>query len=221
MAKPAHTRISMIGRFAGPSDETLEIWNWNLNAENMGLQSPEDLASAAAAINGAYATSLKAHFRSHVQLQRVRVAQLDELGHVLQTGDGQYRQGDSDVIQVGTNGSAYAYPLQAALAVSLVTERAGTAGKGRFFVPMPAITIGTDYRLPTTQVDTFAGACADFIEAVNAALFAVETTDARVSVVSTKGFVSPVTAVRVGLAVDTIRSRRGDLVEDYRTAAVT
>lgn len=219
--KPPHTRISMIGRFAGSTDQTLEIWNWNLCAAEAGQRTPTELAVAAGGVVNAYATNLKSFFRSHVQLTRVRVAQIDEQGHVLQTSDGEYRQGDADTPQVGTSSSTYAYPLQAALAVSLDTARDGVSGKGRVFLPMPAITItDTDFRLPSTNIDAFAAAFVAFLGDVNNALETLDALPRPVSVVSSKGFVSPVTGIRIGRVVDTQRRRRGDLVEDYRSASL-
>ena len=221
MGKPDHTRISMIGVFAGTADATLEEWNWNLNAQPMGFQDPEDLAAAATTISAAYATHLNSFYRSAIRLTRVRVAQLDDQGRVYQTTEGAYRQGDDDTLRVGTSSSSLVYPTQSAVAVSLGTERAGPSGKGRCFLPAPAIALGSsDFRLPTTNVDTLAQAMADFVVSCSGALATINTSPALVSVVSSKGFVSPVTKVRVGRVLDTQRRRRGDMVEDYREVAI-
>lgn len=104
---------------------------------------------------------------------------------------------------------------QAALAISLVTARRGPTGRGRFYIPMPVVDIeDASESIPVAQRDA--------IEASAAALITnlgnnpgIDLLNLKVCVASSKGYNTAVSGVRVGRVVDTIRSRRRSLKEDY------
>jgi hypothetical protein len=110
--------------------------------------------------------------------------------------------------------TAGTHPLQVALAVSLVTgaER-GRAARGRFYLPVPVSPLEGPYNQLTEayQASYLAGSLEllDIIEEHVAGW--------QVGIVSNigAGAERAVTGVRVGQALDTIRSRRENVPEDY------
>jgi hypothetical protein len=72
------------------------------------------------------------------------------------------------------------------------------------------VQLSADYRISAAAQTTVLTACRAFVNAVNGL-----STNEKVSVVSSKGYTTDVTAVRLGRVPDTMRSRRGDLVEAY------
>jgi hypothetical protein len=107
---------------------------------------------------------------------------------------------------------------QLALAVSLGTARArGRAHAGRFYLPTPSVSLGADGRIDAALTDGIAVETVEFFANLHAALPGWE-----VGVTSDLGTGAqfPVTHVRVGRVLDTIRSRRTSLDEDYKQRPV-
>lgn len=110
-------------------------------------------------------------------------------------------------------------PPQCATAVSLLTEaRRGLAHRGRFYVPRLGRTTGPDGRLSTTDQSYLLTAAAAMVDSLNDAL----GPDFHCVVVSDRrtGAQRRVTSMAVGRVVDTIRSRRRGLEEDYVEAPI-
>lgn len=106
-------------------------------------------------------------------------------------------------------------PPQVALAISLVTDAArGRASAGRFYVPV-GIGVSSDGRLPSSAQQSAATAATALLNSLNTALPGF-----TVGVVSSVGTGTQrvATGVRVGRVLDTMRSRRRALVEDYYEA---
>jgi len=119
-----------------------------------------------------------------------------------------------DVPPFNIQGSSGTSPApQVALAVSLTTPvKRGRAHAGRFYSPVPGFVVGTGGLIAGADCLAAANAGANLIKGINASL-----TGWRVSVVSDvgAGAIQPVTGVRVGHVLDTIRSRRNALVENH------
>lgn len=107
------------------------------------------------------------------------------------------------------------HPNQIALCVTLLTAvQRGPASKGRFYVPLPAYTIGTDGLIGATYATNAKTGVMDFVTALNA----IDASNFKVAVYGTKQGVlaqNLVTAVKVGRVLDTIRRRRRQLPETY------
>jgi hypothetical protein len=159
-------------------------------------------------LRAAYSSHIRPLMPAWVTLTRCRVSAHDGQGLTLKDSDGSYAQTDNVIAAGGLGPGGPIYPLQTALVVSLNTLRSGPTGKGRFFLPWTVHTLGADHRLTDTDTNTIVTACKSFLNALTAL-------GAPVSVFSSKGYSSPVTAVRVGRAPDTLRSRRSDMVEGY------
>lgn len=217
-----HYRVSAIGRLGNSG----EIFQYGVNmAPNGGSGTAGGLEDTASFNEDAWADvaddirtfhgSAALNLASYAVLTHVKVARINALG----------KYDDMDPLifdiadQPGANtlGTQAQTLPQAALAVSLVTARRGPTGKGRFYLPCPVVLIETsDLRLTAGQATAFATAAAGLITNLNNAP-GIDVTEMAVCVASTKGYNTPVTGVRVGRVVDTIRSRRNRLVENHST----
>lgn len=204
MAFPQHRRLSFRGIF-GTATAPWEEWQFRLNlAPGDGT---DDLEAIAQAGLDAFTTHMAPKIRDSARLTEVKAASIDEAG--LYTSDPAILA--ADVVGAGTGGGYM--PPQVALAVSLVTERRGPTGRGRFFLPAPigAPESSTGLMLAATAQGVADNAAA-FLGAING-----PAGFGNVAVVSSKGYLSIVTEVRVGRAYDTIRRRRNGLDEVYGT----
>ena len=110
-----------------------------------------------------------------------------------------------------TSGTANPYP-QLALAVTLTTALLrGKGSVGRIFLPYFTHPVGTDGRISASHAEMVRGTSVTFLNAVNA------QAPGKIAVFGQTGAgtVRPVTGVRVGRVVDTMRSRRRNLQEGY------
>lgn len=106
---------------------------------------------------------------------------------------------------------------QLALAISLRTAaRRGLAHAGRIYMPVPVCPVGGDGRVSVAERAPYITHATSFLDALNAA-----GEGWVVGVVSNvrEGGQRRVTNVRVGRVLDTIRSRRTSLDEDYLDGA--
>lgn len=129
---------------------------------------------------------------------------------------------NQSINNVGGNSTASAQAApQLALAVSLVggPRANGTPYRGRFYLPFPAwgASTTTEGILATTAQTTILSFATTLINEINDA-----PSGRNVVVWSRKdGITSDVVKVRLGRAVDTIRSRRRDLPEAYAESTVS
>lgn len=105
-------------------------------------------------------------------------------------------------------------PNQIAVVVSLLTGFSrGPAHRGRFYVPLPAMVVGTDGRADVNDVNFVKTSANTLIAALNAS-----SPNYKIAVMSRK-LGSPtarlVTGVEVGRVLDTQRRRRNKLAEAY------
>lgn len=104
-------------------------------------------------------------------------------------------------------------PAQNALAITLRTAaQRGRASRGRFFQPLPAVNVDSSGFIPAAQRLAILDGAETLLNALNEAL-----DPWRLGILSDvgEGASRPVTRVEVGRVVDTIRSRRNKLAEDY------
>lgn len=104
----------------------------------------------------------------------------------------------------------------------------GAASKGRFFLPptAPIQEVGTDGRLTIAQATDHANGVKGLIDSLNAVYASAHTGDdalGRVGIASNSGGgqFREVVSVRIGRTVDTMRSRRNKIPEDYQSATIT
>lgn len=211
MAKPAHTRVTFEG-VVGTVGAPLEYWAFGVNFPEDAI--PPDATDVVAdgvalSLKGAYTTHWKPIMGSDVILTKVKVSRIQADGTVEKRGDGSYIQGEWTGSDAGTQAKA-PMPLQVAVCVGLSTTRSGATGKGRFFIPWPSGSLDdTTKRISSTGATNWATAAKNFLNALATVLTFPP------QVVSSKGYMSEVTGVRVGRVPDTLRSRRADLPEEY------
>lgn len=193
-----------------------DIWSCGLRMSTVGAGTVDSAASmldgAAAAVSAFHgASSGGVQINSRCVLTFVKLNAIGTNGkYMLQTTNEK-----SGLNVPGGIVDSNPPPNQVCLAISLQTAVArGAASKGRFYVPLPAYSIGTDGRIGVTYAEN-AGTGADtMIAALNAL-----NTGLKVAVYGQKQGVLAqrlVTGVRVGRVLDTQRRRRNKLVEDYR-----
>jgi hypothetical protein len=198
---------------SGPLFST-ERWSTSLSFSDFGeaTAAPETVsAGVLAAVEGLIYNS---SFGDVVGIDSVK---LNEIGT-----NGRYT-GNETVEHIYTtpvHGSgSYAGVAQIAAVASLITGAArGYACRGRMFLPPPvyAGNIGTDGRMTTGNQTSLSNLVTAFLNALN-----TELDPFRVVVASNvgTGFIREVKAARVGRTLDTMRSRRTSIPEDYLIGA--
>lgn len=149
-------------------------------------------------------------------LARLHSVKFAEIGE-----DGRYTTAPviKDFTAVNGGGANIGTPWQAAVAVTLMTDNQLSRVKGRFYLPVPSINVGTDGLMTELERDGIEASAAEFLSNV-ANQPGIDVLDIG-PVIASQGRQSPpappanytVTHVRVGRALDTIRSRRSHLDE--------
>lgn len=183
-------------------------WGFALIDNGEGPQGPpETINSTIISAIQAYHTSVGGPAAS-ARLQTIKMNQIGTDGRYLQ----QETVRHDYVPDVPGTGSGFPAP-QVALAISLDTAlRRGRAARGRFYMPVPTSAIDSAGRISSGAAQAHAAAATTMLNAVAGSLVGW-----RVGVVSDIGVGAqePVTNVRVGRVLDTIRSRRRSIPEEY------
>lgn len=208
-----HLRVTASGTFQnGSGGSVLERWAWRLNFSDP-LATQNDSFTQAKCDD--YAADISAfHLRAGTNINsfcRLKEVKLARIGT-----NGKYLAAPFLTALDVTGGAALAMqrPPQVALAVSLGSDTRGPRGRGRFYLPAPAHTIGTDLLILPQDAEQLRLSLVTFFAAMNDQP-GVNVPEPRVTIASSKGANSDVTSFRVGRALDTIRTRREDLVETY------
>lgn len=207
------------GRFlrlvaAGPLFDH-ERWSFSLSL----WDSPSPVAAPTEVPAGVLA-ALEAFFTAGpignaAQLDHVKLNEIGADGHYVSSSETVEHIYETPIVGGGSQNP----PPQIAQAVSLVTSHTrGFACRGRFFIPSPAnaALVAEGGRVSVAAAASLATAATTFINALN-----VELDPYRVSVMSKEqgGYMREVRNVRIGRVLDTIRSRRGQIPEDYQSGA--
>lgn len=208
MAKPAHTRVTFIGRLRDTANGgTIETWQTSVAGPDSALTDQTALNQLAGDCRNVFVSAFEPILSPDCELTKVEVARIGADGKIARRADGSFLQGIEETDHLFTGPTNYYAPPQTACVVSLRSARAGATGRGRMFLPYPAVCyVGTDRRWSAADTTLIADAAKAFIDAMQLAL-------GNVLVVSNKGYTSPVTSVRVGNVPDTMRSRRASMAE--------
>ena len=212
---PPHVRVTFRGIF-GSLTNIVEQWDFSVKtAMPAGALDGPALVSRATAAKAAYAGSIAQQMMKHVVLTETRYALTGADGKVLHFADGAFQQGIDHTSIEGAVQDGGHMPLQSALVVSLGTARPGATGRGRFYLPLqnPAM-IDAGYRVQSNYATLVLAAAVSLLHDINAI-------GSPVVINSSKGYNSTVTTLRVGLAPDTMRSRRESLAESYLASPVS
>lgn len=214
MPYATHLRLTMRGEVRNEGTKVEEfIYGLNLAGggpllDEFNQDALNDLAADAVAFHGRPTS----YIDPAAVLTEVKLARIGP--------DGKYTD-DPFVVavsQAGSGQSLHRHPFQVSLAVSLDTEKRGPRGRGRFYMPMPTMPVAADGTVATVLAEEVRDSAKTFIDAVNNSP-GFDLTDTRVVVASSFGTNSPVTEVRVGRVLDTIRTRRRQLSEKYSAPA--
>lgn len=194
----------------------VESWSWSLSMipdfDNTPT-APEEVPAGVITAVQTFHTS--AGIGSDARLNTVKLNEID--------ANGRYVDQDSTVLHdyalpgVAGTGPSGLVP-QIAWAVTLRTAATrGLAHSGRFYVPLPAVSVAEGGVVGTSAAVALADDAATLINDLNAAV-----PGWRVGVVSDvrTGAARPVTRVEVGRVLDTVRSRRTNLPENHQQATV-
>lgn len=216
-----HLRVTMSGRL-GTNAEGAEEWSTGFAlvlppGEAVDLLPTTEFNTIRDLLAG-WISSANACISNAVFLTEVQCAAIGADGRYIRTPEGGYLRQQHFFGEAAPRGARTSnrHPYQVAYVVSLRTLRAGAPGKGRMYMPCPAGEVDIFGHISTADRDAM-------LTAARGTLAAVRSTvqpEFQVAVVSSKGVWSPVTAVRVGRVLDTHRSRRGDLAEEYAQQAL-
>jgi len=204
-------RVRMNGTF-GPVNAPYEIWSYGWSC--VDISDPgDDFLPAAAHLAAVQAACVAFHSREDTKINQNAI--LREVALSVCAPDGrQIGETARAAVQVpGQAATTQSHPMQVALAVSLGTGARGASRRGRFYLPAPSVPIfALVDGLPT------AASIQPIANSVRVLLTALRAARRPMVVHSAILGNNEVTEVRVGRALDTIRSRRSAMVEGYVTA---
>lgn len=111
----------------------------------------------------------------------------------------------------GGGGGAVVPPTQVAWKVTLDDGSRNPRARGGFYIPMPAAAVDTNFVATPAAQDALLASVKTFLQEI-----ATQTQQPIVVASSIAGNI-PVSRIRVGAVLDTIRSRRTSLAENYVT----
>lgn len=196
-----------------------EDWNTSLSivADGNGAVSDASLVAMAALV-GSWFTSTGTNgpsFLSHVTLQYIKFNRINVDGHYM---DPVAKTHVYPTALVGPTGLIAAPQLTAVVTLTTAFER-GLANRGRMYLPpssgfdKPA----SDGLVTTANALRLSNAVATLINSINN-LMSPQSGSPRVAIVSNvrSGAWHSVTGAKTGRVIDTMRSRRASLAEDYQ-----
>lgn len=222
MAYLPHCQVTVKGTFGNSPLVDTEIWNTGYQISDFNFQRLPSLVQVtqmATAYSDFHASNLSAHYNNSY-FKELLVSAIGPAGEVLKNPDGSYAQVryTLPLATPGAETSPYR-PFQVACVVTLVTPRAGAAGRGRCYLPPVANALDANGQMNLAQCQNRANAFRTMLQAVNTAL-ATGTYTGEVVVASSSGTNSKVTSVKTGTVLDTQRRRRNQLQEFYAGASV-
>lgn len=226
MAYIPHLRIQISGT-VGSVEEWSTGWRVAVTTdEGQRITDPEALqATATTGVSNVVLACSLFHATtyiapSNVVLDRVTITVIGANGRKVPGTDTvivQAPDGGLPVAGTATPG----YPPQIAMCYSTVTARPrGRGAKGRWFYPTSAQVSTSSFQIPVEIRSAALSAAKLLLDQLNATNggFGIKWTVVVASDLA--GTLEPVTAVRVGRALDKIRRRRNHVDEDYGTVAL-
>lgn len=214
MPVPTHLRVVFRGVFLG----TPEAWSFGLK---FSRDNPAgDDASLDDIDIAGMATDCQTFFGTAAAGIPQACKLIDVRGYIIGT-DGKM-EGNPEIVDVsGTNivGSpSTKYPPQVCLVMTHVAANRGPARYGRVFLPTALAVQTTDLRLSTAAADGARTAYTNFVKACSDRIDLELTQSAEQLNISATGagFRQTVDHHEVGLALDTLRTRRRSMAEERR-----
>lgn len=216
MAVPTHFRHVVRGRFLGSS----EIWSFGVHYGRTVDLGPD--AGLGDIDSGTVDSALAAFFANMPFSNMVEV----EDWRFYAIGSDGLMEGNGPLIRLYEPGElkgtgTRVLPPQVALVVSKVADNRGPAQFGRFYLPCSGITITpADGRISDTQAEAWLNLVVAWAKGVSDAIDLPGTLASSAMLnISTKpapdGTKQAVDHFRMGLTLDTLRTRRNAMQEDY------
>lgn len=214
MAVPTHFKFVFRGIFENTEEEWSFSVKYRRDVQNFPDATVEDIDDAAvtAALTALMGASGVGAFSSSILATEWRA---------YAQGTDNRAEGDIKKVILGTparGGTPNKYPSQISLCVTTVADDRGPGRLGRFYLPAPTGAL-TDFRLTTTIATNYAVVTTAFLKAVSDAIDLPNTTDSAPAVNISglpvlTGTKQDIDHVEVGLVLDTIQTRRRQLVEE-------
>jgi hypothetical protein len=201
--------------FGGPLYDGTEEWSTGLRLAGAGAEAAGDEAGDQVLCN-AYAAKILTNWQAGYMANTN--AKLSWVKFNRTGLDGKYRfnytlRKDYLPAVAASNTNTPLLPPQVSLVATLrSSSKRGLAHAGRIYLPAPPVTLDSDGRITTASRDSVLGRVKlllDDINSVDAGLYLAIASKVR------DGATKRVVRVEVGRVLDTMRSRRTSLVEDY------
>ena len=228
MAWPKHNKLVVVGKMAG----TAETWSYSLKFNSVFAAGPDRLPTDwdKTAVTAALAAfHIQGWTHSECTMTGWRGYQMDETNHVNLDAMAAY---DWSPGVTPTWAGAAKHPYQIALVVGLESldrdpRVAGGRDPGRFgrvYLPLPGYAV-TEGRISTADASNTTNYFRILVEALKNAMYSVDYVGEALVNVSNKpsgsanGTLKPVDRYRCGRVLDTMQSRRRQLLEEYSLRA--
>lgn len=217
MTVPTHFKFTFRGHFEGSP----EFWSFGCHFERAATGNPDAELSD---INESTVTTAIATFMGSVSMGTV--TRLDDWRAYVIGTNGRM-EGNAPLLHLVDPGSPISgtggqnFPTQVALVASKVAEDRGPAQFGRMYLPCLGLNMSTGGVLSEATALTVAQATSAFLKGISDAIDMPGALDSSACVnVSDRpvgtGTLQTVKRIRVGRALDTMKSRRTNLDEDYQ-----
>lgn len=186
---------------------TREMWQFSLHfRDGIGAANSIDTCNA---LHKAWADNIAPFTASYCQLTEVRISPIGENGSV---------SGEVNISNAAAKAGANTTPLhpyQTSLVVSLRSNKVtGKGSHGRFYLAAPAVGVGLDGAIQPGEIANLRPKVGTFLGQVRTTM-AVQTGGSQNPILVSRGTTDYQQATRwaVGEYLDTVRSRRGGLIE--------
>jgi hypothetical protein len=229
MAYLQHFRVTVSG-ILGTTTTPVETWSTGFalipetNADAIVSLPPIAEWNTAVSAFTTWFTGTTSRITQAATATEARCAWVGVNGRVNKGEDGAFLQYKTPLNAVGpVTISTSSHPFQIANVVSLRTPRADAGGRGRMYLPAPGLPVDIYGQISTADRDAVANGVAAMLTSFGNAFASLRPGVAsQGSVLQGRGpSLAPVTSVRMGRVLDTVRSRRKNVAEAYVQAAVS
>lgn len=226
----SHLRYALSGTL-GPAGAATEIWATRFHmggaTDTVSLPSDAVLAGDVAFIQAWFSRG-DSHISSVAALTNITVSHIGQNGKTPTDAAGAFAQKKFPLTApLKGGGGDGVLPFQIAAVLSLSTARSGPTGRGRMFVPTPNVPIATTGLVDAAYCQSMANSLTQLFTDLNSVPVGTSTPRGERVCVASGGSVKhavapanvPVTHVRCGRVLDTMRARRNGLPELYAVGA--
>lgn len=216
-----HHRITFKGEFkTGSLAEPYETWNTSLafrGGDGILAADKQEIVNDAAADWATFASTTGGpSWSAQTYLTEVRLDTIGPNGRI--TEDAVLADAN---LPYGGSGSGTVLPPQCAVVLTLDTGMRGRSRFGRMYLPLLSVPVGEDGRMTEGAQTLILAGARQLIENLSNAPGIDSAWEACVASNVGSGSLHRVSSVRIGRVIDTMRSRRRSMAEDYKSASVS